>query len=129
MIRRVMMCIPYCVFAVSLCGCSTVKSSVPVAIRTPAYCGNVKLYGTDNVPFEYEELGIVSLAALEHTTQEAKIEAFVNEARKMGADAIVNVTIEPANDMVLVIFGFGGGGSPHPNSYRLSGVAVKIRRP
>lgn len=111
------------------CGCATVKSSIPVAVRTPAYCGSVKLYGTENVPFEYEELGVVSLLSHDTTSLEEKISAFVGEAQKLGADAIVNFMAVQMNDDVGVILGFGYGGGPCKNYYRLTGVAVKTKRP
>lgn len=110
-------------------GCGTIKASVPVAVRTPVYCGSVKLYGTDNVPFEYEELGVVALYAHESSSLEEKVTQFVNEAQKMGADAILNFRVEPVNDIVLVIFGFGGGAGPCHGGYRITGVAVEIKRP
>jgi len=112
-----------------MCGCGSVRMSMPIAVRTPAYCGEMKLYGTDNVPFEYEELGVVAVFENDWTSVEDKMDKFISEAQKMGADAIVNFSIEPANDIVLVFFGFGGGAGPCSCSYLIKGVAVKVKRP
>ena len=129
MTSRMGKCLLVLLTAGCLCGCGSIKSSIPVSVRTPAYCGNIKLYGTDNVPFEYEELGVVALRETDFTTLEDKLSAFVREAQKLGADAVVNFRVEPINDIVVVVFGFGGGAGPCKDSYLLTGVAVKIKRP
>lgn len=108
--------------AVLLGGCQTVHV-VPVAQRTPAFCGNVKLYGTDNVPFEYEELGIVSVS-LSHATTDEVLQLFVSEVQKLGADAALNVRFQSVNRtggffLVLTL----------PNDNLITGTAVKKTRP
>lgn len=111
---------------VSLCmgGCMT-QCLVPVGARTPAYCGNVKLYGTDNVPFEYEEIAVLAHGYdLHHSTVEEAVQAFVAEAQKVGADAVVSFKMEitaHSGGFVVVV--------PTPETLSLSGVAVKIKRP
>lgn len=115
-----------CVLGASLCltGCMN-QCLVPVASRTPDYCGNVKLYGTDNVPFEYEELAVLSQGYnLGAFTPEQAVQMFVADAQKVGADAIVSFKMEissQAGGFWLVI--------NVPKHLSLSGVAVKIKRP
>jgi hypothetical protein len=115
--------------SISLCaalllssGCRTVYV-VPVAQRTPSTCGNIRLYGTDNVPFEYEELGVIGLT-FEDASQDQCLQAFVSEAQKMGADAILGFRIEPvvfSGGFMLVVC--------NHSETRLTGVAVRIKRP
>lgn len=109
---------------VLVCGCrGTTAYVVPVADRTPATCGNTKLFGTDNVSFEYEELGAVGILSYSHSVDEC-VRAIVSEAEKLGADAILNFRMQPLDHSEGFWLVVG-----HRGPVELSGVAVKIKRP
>ena len=110
------------IVAVTLTGCKTVYK-VPLGQRTPTECGNVKLYGTENVPFEYEEISTIALM-YQHTPQDECLRQFVAEAQRLGADAVLNFMLEPVNDTG----GFMFVGTAQ-NTTLVKGVAVKIKRP
>ena len=105
-------------------GCRSVQT-LPVAQRTPTQCGNIKLYGTDNVPFEYQELGVIGVTVTHQSLNDC-LEAFAGEARKMDADAVLNFRVVPVQ---------GTGGFMYvttisqDNRVCMTGVAVKIKRP
>ena len=108
--------------ALLLAGCQSVQT-LPVAQRTPSQCGDIKLYGTDNVPFEYEELGVIGIYVTYKSMEEA-LQVFMAEAQKMRADAVLNLRVQP---------GIGVGGFflviTLPNKIYITGTAVKIKRP
>ena len=107
----------------ALPGCRTAYI-VPVAQDTSrALCGNIKLYGTTNVPFEYEELSVVAIM-YDGMTQDACLSDFIATVQKLGADAVLNFSLDPTVDSEgfwLVI--------DDCSRIRVKGVAVKIKRP
>ena len=114
------------VIGLGMAACRSPQYVTPLGARTPAVCGTIRLYATDNVPFEYEELGAIGGLYHKIKSPDQRLQAFTAEARKLGADAIVNFSQEPMIG-ALVLFGFGGD---DPTVYtRMTGVAVKIRRP
>lgn len=123
MTRRVNGFLAAVVMVCLLTGCISVQT-VSLAQRTPAACGGVKLYGTANVPFEYEEIGTVAIV---HAggTQEEWLREFTAEAQRLGADAVLNFMLEPvyhSGGFMLVV--------PHTdNTVVVKGVAVKVKRP
>jgi len=72
---------------VIVCGCGTM-TVVPLGSRTPTSCGRVQLYATDNVPFEFEELGFISLNNQERS-QDVCLSQFCDQALELGADAVL----------------------------------------
>ncbi len=109
------------VMGLGMVGCRSPQYVIPLGARSPAACGNIRLYATDNVPFEYEELGAIGGLYHKVKSEDQRLRAFVAEARKLGADAIVNFSQEPAIG-ALVIFGFGGD---DPTVYtKMTGAAI-----
>jgi hypothetical protein len=110
-------------------GCAT-QRAVPLGVRTPAVCGNVKLYGTDNVPFEYEEIACLaqSYDMTVHDLDEC-LRLFAAKAQELGADAVLGFRMqnESGTGGFLGVTWSTIGDS---TSYlHLTGVAVKIKRP
>jgi len=98
---------------------------VPIATRTPAACGNIRLYGSYNVPFEFEEMGVVSVICYDVSENEM-LSRFASEASKLGADAVLNFSIEQQSGL-HVLFGFG---LHHISDViTLRGTAVRIKKP
>ena len=110
------------IVAVTLTGCKTVYK-VPLGQRTPTDCGNVKLYATAIVPFEFEEISTIALM-YQHTPHDECLRQFVAEAQRLGADAVLNFMLEPVNETGGFLF-VGTG----QNTTLVKGVAVKIKRP
>jgi len=115
--------------ALLLSGCVSAQRAVPLAGRTPSYCGNIKLYGTDNVPFEYEEI-----ASLAHGYDafwfplDDCLRQFAAQAQGLGADAVLNFKVEQhggVGGFFLVISSLG----QNAGYLYLTGTAVKIKRP
>lgn len=73
----------------------------------------VKIYGTDNVPFEYEEIAF-HFRAYQSSNVGAATAHFCREVKQLDADAILNFRISP---------------SPWRDDLRVEGVAVRIKRP
>ena len=97
--------------------------------KTPTALGQIKLYSTDNVPFEYQELSYVSchvdggVAELfRPRPQDEVLSSFRDQVVKAGGDAVINFRMYAS---------FHGGYLIFPGSYFtiVSGTAVKIRRP
>lgn len=105
-------------------GCATGRV-VPVATRTPASFGHIKLYGTDNVPFEYEELGVIGQLYDKQFSMDQCLRMFAEEAEKLGADAILNFRVEPGEAYGGFILVLGD----HYAHVTLTGVAVRIKKP
>jgi hypothetical protein len=102
------------------------KQAIVAGDRSGALYGNVKIYGTDNVPFEYEEVGVIGHVYHKNVySKEQFMREFVAEAQQMGADAILDFKIEPVpvGGGVFVVVVTPG------DFVRLTGVAVKIKRP
>ena len=117
-----------CGLAVVLSGCA-VQHTVPLATRTPTSFGNIKLYGTDNVPFEYEELASLSQAYdMDPYTEEESLRLFAAKAQEVGADAILNFRMESLPGTGGFFFVASAIG-PRTSYLSLSGTAVKIKRP
>ena len=109
-----------------LSGCQSMDESVCVinlAQNTPRQCGNIKLYGSDSVPFEYEEIAAIGTYKTWADESEA-LEFFIKEAEKLKADAVINFRVQP---------GIGVGGLflviTMPSKMHLTGTAVRIKRP
>ena len=102
------------------CGCQTwiFEHSIPIADRATPEWGSLKVYATDNVPFEYEEIGFVTISY--HTNRYGEpnekdmLSKFRDRALEMGADAVLNFRYEALGLYYLT---------------HVSGVAVKIKRP
>jgi len=123
----------YCLAALSLAtivsGCVYAQRSFPLAGRTPSYCGNIKIYGTDNVPFEYEE--IASLAHGYDTfwfTPDDCLRQFAAQAQGLGADAVLNFKLEQQAGVTGFIL-VGNLLGQNSGYLYLTGTAVKIKRP
>ena len=79
----------------------------------------IEIYATDNVPFEYTELGIVrgvGCSAETWPTEQMYVEGMVKEAKALNADAVINVRLIPFTTFSRVFV-------------EAQGVAVKIKRP
>jgi hypothetical protein len=107
--------------AMFLSGCVN-PCTVMTGARTPADFGNIKVYGTDNVPFEYDEIGFHCVVV--DADQQTALRTFATQTQNMGADAILNFHIRP----VYATGGFFFVMSD-TSQYEVSGVAVKIKRP
>ncbi len=123
----------YCLAAIGLVvlvfGCASVQHTVPLVTRTPTVFGNVKVYGTGSVPFEYEELASLAQGySMWHFTLEESLARFAAKAQEVGADAILNFKMEvsPAAGGFFFVFSVIG---PTSSFVTLSGTAVKIKRP
>jgi hypothetical protein len=101
-------------------GCAThhAQHSIPTAGRATPDWGTLKVFSTDNVPFEYEEIGFVTCSMwARHTVppkEEDMLARFRDKAIRMGADAVLNFRYSSLYADLLV---------------ELSGVAVKIKKP
>ena len=101
-------------------GCATyvAEHAIPTAGRATPDWGTLKVYATDNVPFEYEEIGFVAHAEYsDHNgwlNEQALLNTFRDKVIRMGADALLNFRYDT----------FGGDWA-----CQVSGVAVKIKRP
>ncbi len=105
-------------------GCIT-PCTVLTAGKTPPVFGNIKLYGTDNVPFEYEEIGVQSFIYI-NNDQEGALKTYADQVRGLGAEAVLNFRIR----RVMFVQSFlGFGFIPNPTQFEMEGVAVKIKRP
>ena len=112
-----------------LSGCASVERVVPLGAKTPSVFGNVKLYGTDNVPFEYEEIAAVSqtYSAFDYGYEDC-LKLFAARVQQLGADAVLNFKVdqdETPKGFLLVVTVI----SPSLGWLHLSGTAVKIKRP
>lgn len=105
-------------------GCIT-RYSTALGSRTPPACGNVKLYGTDNVPFEYEELSFLSQTYDQLYSRDDALRSFATEAQSLGADAVLNFRLE-SEWIGDNWFGFT---IAMAQQFKLTGVAVKIKKP
>lgn len=128
MAMRGLYCLASCILAFVLSGCLT-QRMVQVGARTPAAFGDLKVYGTANVPFEYEEVAVLAQGYnMGHYTEEACFKMFAEKAREVKADAVLNFKME-------IVPGVGGflfvmtAINPTSSCMTLSGVAVKIKRP
>lgn len=109
-----------------LCGCSGIHMYKIATGSTPFQDYGLPIYATENVPFEYEELGVVRVDAwvCETYPKEATyMTNLVRAAKELGADAIVRFKLEN--------FGLSGGFMlVLSNGHTVAeGVAVKIKRP
>ena len=108
-----------------LSGCVSAYN-VGMAGKTPVSMGNVKLYSTDSVPFEYEELGFVSVrvdgSPFGPPTQDYALGIFQREVAKTGADAVLNFRVEEAFWSSWLFF-------PGGSCARVFGTGVRIVRP
>jgi len=105
--------------------------SVGVGSRASADWGDLKVFSTDVVPFEFEELSYISVtrpaASKERHIPNAMAE-FRKMAEQLGADAILNLRVDN-------VMATGGGGfvlvvvPGESNWVMISGVAVRIKRP
>lgn len=116
------------IVSAALTGC-THTYHVGMVSRTPSSMGNVKLYSTDCVPFEYEELGFVLVYAdagpgawFGPPPQGFVLETFQKEVARTGADAVLNFRIDYISWSDWLLFPPGSGATA-------SGTAVKILRP
>lgn len=109
------------VVALLVCGCQSRTVIVPTG-RTSAPW-RIPVYATDNVPFEYEEIGFVSV--IEHgSAQEKALSRFQKAVDQLGADAVLGFRLE----YEIEVGGFWLVLSD--TSYvKVTGVAVKIKRP
>ena len=121
-------CLASCALAVVLSGCMT-QRMVQVGARTPAAFGDIKVYGTTEVPFEFEEVAVLAQGYDMWTyTEEECFKMFAEKALAVKADAILNFKIE-------VVPGCGGFMfvtatiGPTTSFMTLSGTAVRIKRP
>jgi hypothetical protein len=111
--------------AFGLTGCVNLYH-VGVGAQTPPNIGKIKYYSTDNVPFEYEELGHISMMLIGSCFGPQPLEMilrnFNSEVAKDGADAVLNFQIDYAFSSSWLIF-------PGAWNTQVSGTAVKIKRP
>ncbi len=111
--------------AALLTGCASTHT-VPLGSRTANIYGGMQLYGTSNVPFAYEELGFITHTYHKDSyKKDQAMRLFVEEAQKMGADAVVNFRF----DILTGTGGFWLVLTEPKVYYNLTGVAVKITRP
>lgn len=99
------------------CGTTYCAQGLPSGSKAAPDWGPLKVFATDNVPFEYEEIGLVSASAHQASSarDESKLCAMLREkAISMGADAIINLRYE--------VYSMNVGA-------HMSGVAVKIKKP
>lgn len=126
MIRRVSGFLAGVLMVCLLSGCAGTLSSKLATGAAAKANYDIQIYATDNVPFEYTELGIVrgmSWVDLGHPTEATYMDAVVKEAKSMGADAIINFHLSStynSGGFVLVVWA---------NIVEAQGVAVKIKRP
>ena len=115
-------------FVMLLSGCA-MQHTVPLATATPKSFGKIRLYGTENVPFEYEEIAsLAQTRGLAFSSKEECLNVFAESAEELGADAILNFRMEllPSTLGFLVVF---ARITPDRCYLSLSGTAVKIKRP
>ncbi len=107
-------------------GCAGLNSYRLATGPAPFHKFDLPIYATENVPFEYQELGIVrGVGWVSHgwPDQTQCAEAMVNEAKQMGADAVIGVRVVPFTESSgFLIVGCSG-------VVDIQGVAVKIIRP
>ena len=111
-----------------LAGCIT-QRLVQVGARTPSSFGDIKVYGTANVPFEYEELAVLAQGTdMSVYSEDESLKMFAEKALAVKADAILNFKIEvmPGVGGFFAVFSAIGPGTSYMT---LSGTAVKIKRP
>ena len=108
-----------------LSACETMHSfSIPSVEKTPAAFGDIPIYYSDIVPFEYEEIGIVLVWG---NNQENAIKEMASKAKSVGADAIINfrATYGVGGLYIVVAWGGGGGTGTDINQRILQGLAVR----
>ena len=110
--------------AFALAGCVT-PCTVLTATKTPPAFGNIKLYGTDNVPFEYEEIGVHSLF-YSKVDLDGALNQYAEQVRNLGADAVLGFRVSHVVSHQAIL---GFSLFWNDTQYELSGVAVKIKRP
>ena len=110
--------------AVFLAGC-VVPCTIYTDSRTPPSFGTVKLYGTDNVPFEYREIAVHTVYINTSDQQEA-VRIFAEQVRALDADAVLGFRMTP---LLWQISFFGFNIIDDMSQYVLSGTVVKIKRP
>jgi hypothetical protein len=104
-------------------GCAS-TSTVYTGERTPEVCGGIRMYGTEHPPFAYDEIAVHTLV-IDTGSQSKALEAYADQIRKLGADAVVGFRMRPLLTPLIV----AGAPSGVPNALRfeLSGVAVRRR--
>jgi len=122
-ITRVLLCL---VTVILVAGCAGLNTYRVATGPDPFHKYDLPIYATENVPFEYEELGIVRAVGWVYNAwpdQSKCVEAMVKDAKSLGADAVIRVKILPFawSDGFMLVLGSGG--------VDVQGVAVKIKRP
>ena len=123
---RVSLIAALCAVGLLLTGCVGLETYRIATGPTPFIKYDIPVYATDNVPFEYTELGIVRAVPWVlggWPTESVYMEAVVKEAKALGADAIIDFRVTPFTNqggfMLIVWSGV----------IDAQGVAVKIKRP
>lgn len=112
-----------------LCGCTYTKTLTMATGPRPVPPWHIPVYATANVPFEYEELGTVCTVDMNYyKNQEAAMREFREAVEQYRPDAVINFRFEP--ETYTSGGGFlGVGVDTQVLGIRISGVAVKIKRP
>ncbi len=109
----------FCVMAFCVgCGTFPAEHSISTGGRMSPDWAGLKLYATDNVPFEYEEIGFICVNEMSRDRKpddKAMCAKFRDKALALGADAVVNFRMDDDSDFCYV--------------FKLTGVAVKIKKP
>jgi len=103
-------------------GCHSRTVIVPTGKITPPW--RIPVYATDNVPFEYEEIALVSTIACIEADVEKATSRFQKAVDQLGADAVLNFRLEydiSVGGFMVVV--------SDAEYVRITGVAVKIKRP
>lgn len=105
-----------------LTGCAR-QAIVPTGSSvTPPW--RIPVYASGNVPFEYEEIGFVSVTEPGPATQEKALRRFREAVNQLGGDAVVNFRLDWKTGVggFFVVVGM-------PDWIQVSGLVVKIKRP
>lgn len=108
--------------ALLLAGCQSYHAQhiALTGVQAPPEWGKIRVYATSMVPFEFEEIGFVQIhyeadpGAQQDFSDKAQIGKFIDKAREMGADAILNFRAERVGTYW---------------NFSVTGVAVKIKKP
>ena len=114
-----------CVAVGLLSGCGTASYKFATGPTAKANYG-IEIYATDNVPFEYTELGIVrgeAEWAFAWPDEQMYMEGVIKEAKALNADAVINFHLNRHSNSSGFILVVG------KCLVDAEGVAVKIKRP
>ena len=124
--RLMVKTIPCALAAILFTGCAGLETYRIATGPEPFHRYDLPIYATESVPFEYEELGIVrgvAWAKWAWPDQTKCVEAMVKEAKALGADAVIGVSVTSSvwSDGFVLVIGNG--------ILEVQGVAVKVKRP